>query len=159
MIDGTNCEKSKTCPGTKYPGPTHLRYFFFGPHAPRGHSVLGPTHPQHKRVRSTCGIWLRPVVYIGAWGPAYCVCTTGGCNLVPEPVPLFSLGPHKRQWKIRARVLVGPRFGISSLYILYYNFFGVQVVYELGSRKLELCIPKSRLHLQKEGFGSCSAAD
>ncbi len=38
---------------------------------------------------------------------------------------LFSLGPHRRQCKIRARVLVGPRFRISSLYILYYNLFAL----------------------------------
>jgi hypothetical protein len=41
--------------------------------------------------------------------------SSGGCNVVPESVPLFSLGPHRRQCKIRARVLVGPRFGISSI--------------------------------------------
>jgi hypothetical protein len=49
--------------------------------------------------------------------------------VVPESVPLFSLGPHRRQCKIRARVLVGPRFGISSLYILYYNLFGVYLLF------------------------------
>jgi hypothetical protein len=50
-------------------------------------------------------------------------CHPGGCNLVPESVPLFSLGPLRRQCKIMARVLVGPRFGISTLYILYFNLF------------------------------------
>jgi hypothetical protein len=48
---------------------------------------------------------------------------SGGCNACLKTVPLFSLGPHRRQFKIRARVLVGPRFGISSLYIYYYNLF------------------------------------
>ncbi len=58
------------------------------------------------------------------WAGTVWMYRPGGCNLVPESVPLFSLGPHRRQCKIRARVLVGLQFGISSLYILYYNLFG-----------------------------------